>query len=196
MTSRVRHYDKDTPFGAWLRRNADKIPSNGIETGTTANDVDMVISCWKNRRTGTQIRSLTQIEIKTRCGDVAFQQMEAFSTLSAFAGVRNFSDIQFRFYGVCFLMLSGTSPDDSDQMFWKRFPISVRFDGKTKPTPKEMLVDKISQSQLIGLLTAELHPISLRKFRPEVTHHGGKIVFTTETTPLGFTVDRIIHKKW
>ena len=192
----IRHYDHDTPFGAWLRANKDKIPSNGVETGTTANDVDFVIHCWKRKNTGEQIKAITQVEIKTRCGEVAFQQMEAFSTLSAFAGVRDFKDAQYRFYGVCFLLLSHTRPDNSDTIVWKRFPVQVKTDVKEKLVPSAMLIDRITEAQLIGILTSDLHPISLRKFRPGWLHHGRKSVVVTEMTELGFPVEKVVHKRW
>lgn len=193
----VRHYGEDSPFSAWLRENKDKIPSNGIETGTTFNDVDFVINCWKRRHTGEQIKSVTQVEIKTRCGDVSFQQMKAFSALSAFAGCKNFVGCQYRFYGHCFLLMSGTRPDNSERIVWKRFNVlRMKKDENGRYIIPELLSHDITESQFIDICTSELHPITLRKFNPGRSHHGGRTIVSTEIAPLGFEFERIVHKKW
>lgn len=195
---RIRHYGEDSPFGSWLReRNKDgTIPSTSLEFGVTANDVDMVINRWKCKPTGTRVNSILMVEIKTRGGELSYSQECLSSLMSCFAAARNFPNCQVRFYGCASLIMSGTSPDNSDWMQWRRFPVLIK-QSKTKVFVKrDWLVDQITKSQLIDLLRFDLHPISLRKCSIEQVKHGKTRIERTVKTPLGFDVDEIIWKQY
>ena len=192
--TRIRYYDLDSPFGAWLRRQKS-LPSNSVEIGFVATDIDLIAHCWKRRPTGNLIQCLLYIEVKTRCADFRFSQFETLSALSAFAGQRNFEDVQYRFYGTAFLLLSGTDPSNSDRIVWKRFPF-IRNVRKKRLSQEDLIATDIDEEKLVEILSFTRHPISLRKFRPEKSHHGSKVVYSTEMTPLGFEVDVVKRKVW
>jgi len=193
--TKIRYYDSDTPFGQWLRSQKE-LPSNSIDFGLIASDVDMLVEVWKTKRTGKVIKSIMMIEVKTRQADSDFAQMQLLSAMSAFAGKKDFPDVQFRFYGVCFLLLDGTQPDNSSKMIWRRFPLKMLSPTKSTFDAGHLISSDITKAQLLQLLRLEIHPISLRTFQPETSHHGSKLITIAESMPLGFNVDRVVKKSW
>jgi len=195
MSVKIRHYDQDTPFGAWLRAKGQsgELPSNSIEVGVTASDVDMVVRCWKNNASGKQIQCIVWLEVKTRNGDCDYAQDSLFSAMSVFAREVQLDDFNVRFYGIFRLRMSGTSPINSQVMLWERWPWKRH--GVSKPYHKADLIKSvISESVLVRILKSELHPCTLLEWKPHKSHHGSNTIYEPVTTELGFTVDKPIRK--
>ena len=193
---RLRYYEQDTPFGQWLRHQGQlgHLPSNSVDLGVTATDVDMVINCYKNRATGKKVKCIFWIEVKTRCGEVRFAQSEIFRMVNAFAGLKTFSGVDYRFYGVLRLRMSGTAPDNSDHMWWERWPWS-KHGWKRLPEETEIQSTVIQADTLSSILRCELHPTSLKPWKVERDHHGTTTVMEVEERPL-FTVERPVIKRY
>lgn len=194
MSTKVRMYGEDTPFGDWLRSNR-RIPSNSLDCGVVASDVDMTVMRYKRKETGKVIQSIMQVEVKTRMSECDFAQSCIMSSLSAFSGVRSFRDRTLINYGVCFIHMSGTSPLDSDVIRWRRFPW-FKHDKKKEFGAAEMRDTAINVSTLESILRFDLHPISLKPYRPEFSHHGHRLITVKETTPLGFVTEKTIRKMY
>ena len=189
--TRIRHYGTDTPFGAWLRKQPT-LPSNGVDFGLTATDVDMVVRCWKKRPTGQLLECILLIEVKTRGGQSGYGQRSIFESLHSFHGQKNNKDKSIRFYGVATLTMELTDPEDSAWMKWSRY----KWNQHGNVDSLVPVVDFITADQLRGILRFDLHPSSLRKFAPHVTHHGSTEIVVTESSPLGFEYDRVIRKQF
>lgn len=211
--TRIRHYETGTPFGEWLRSQRDlpSTPSPDCEVGFIATDIDLVVHRWFHGSTGKHIQCLMVVEVKTRGAQPRFAQLESLSALQLFSAKKNIRlalptihpetremipDFrQYRFYGVHFLLLSGTSPEDSDSMVWARW--------KWKPhgvdhqmTASQLQRTKINIEQLKGILRWDLHPSTLKPFKPFKKHHGFREIDQEIVTPLGFeTMERTI-KRW
>ncbi len=194
----IRHFGDETPFSGWLRdKNRKKIiPSVSPDLGVTVNDIDMVVSCYHKNQTGSFVYSMFIVEIKTRGGSLTASQRYLYPALSCFARELTYSDKCVRFYGCMQLIMSGTSPDDSEWMEWKRFPFHIRSQRKSVPKLEDMKSSRVDIDQLVKILRFDLHPISLRRFSPEMKKHGESEVVRTVTTPLGFTVNEVVKKTY
>jgi len=115
--------------------------------------------------------------------------MDTLSKLNLFSDHKVVNGVYVRFFGVYILVLSGTSPDDSELMWWASIPKGTFFSDvrKTKLT-------RIDRSQLISLFRFELHPDSLSPM-PFRRHHKTSEIVVLETTPLGFECERTIVKR-
>jgi len=162
--NRIRHFDQDTPFGDWLRKQKD-LPSNSDDFGFVATDVDMVVQNWKRNDTGQSIKNMMQIEVKTRNGGstgVPHAQMETLSILSSFAGEKRCNNLLFRFYGVFFLTLSNTSPENSEDIWWCGWKYHEDDEQKiVRLTKSNLIWHKITEETLISLLRFDINPITL-----------------------------------
>lgn len=182
--TRIRHYEKDTPFGDWLRNQGHNgnLPSSSIDLGVTATDIDMLVKNYKNHHTGKELKAMFWVEVKTRSAVPRFAQESIFSMMHLFTGQREFTDDVIRFYGVFRLILSGTSPTNSKCIEWHRFNWS-------KDNPKRMVTESdlrktvITEQQLIQILRMDIHPVSLKKWTPE-SHHGETVDVENYRTPL------------
>jgi len=188
--TRMRYYGNDSDFGGWLRDQTE-LPSNSIDFGLVASDVDFVVQNWKRKATGQHFLAMMFVEIKTRGGEVKFPQSLMLENLSRFSGDVETPKKVVRFFGWFSLQMSGTRPDNSEWMVWRRFKWK-----KSGCDTSKVLCDKISLEQLISLLRFDIHPSSLRPWNPEISHHGSKTIIETLTTELGMKVDFPIRKVW
>lgn len=198
MDRSIRHFGDETPFSSWLRskHKSGDIPSVSPDLGVVFTDIDLLVQCWRKKTTGESIRSMFIIEVKTRNGILTRPQESIYSAMQAFAGQRVFGNQVIRFYGCMSLLLNGTSPNNSDRIIWKRFPMIVKNRAKQVPNVDNMIETDISESQLISLLRFDIHPVSLRAFRPERSHHGSRITVRTVLTELGFPVEEVVKEQW
>lgn len=180
--TRERIYGSDTEFCAWMREQKE-LPSFGKDFGMSASDNDVTIHRYMASVDGLgsrEVQALMQIEIKTRAAKPSFSQIDTLSKLNLFAGERKTKERHIRFFGVFVLVLSGTSPSDSENMWWGRIP-------------KESIVKDASHlswtniclSQLISLIRFDIHPSTLEKnaFR---RHHKTSQIVREIIMPLGF----------
>lgn len=189
---RERMYGSDTDFCAWMRRCKD-LPSYGDTFGFVASDNDLTIHRYKTSidSVGTrEVQGIMQVEIKTRRGKPSSSQIDTLTKLNLFCGDRKLGNINIRFFGVFVLVLSGTSPDDSDCMWWCSSP-KDRFLSDAK----HLRISSISRSELIEILRFECHPRNLSDKTPFRRHHKTQHFIEKELTPLGFEVDKIITKR-
>jgi len=198
MDRRIRHYGEETPFSSWLRskNNPNEIPSSSSDLGVSFTDIDLMATCWKKKNTGKTLASAFIIEVKTRSGLLTMAQESAYSILQCFTGQRVISDQVVRFYGCTMLRMSGDSPLNSEKMWWYRYPMEVRKHARELLSTREMIVSEIDEKALISILRFDLHPISLKPFKPERSHHGKKIVLQTVKTPLGFEIEKPVERTW
>jgi hypothetical protein len=193
--TRIRHYEQDSPFGSWLREQSkSNLPSVCLDGGFTATDVDMIVMRrWQINEVSLQ--NIMFVEVKTRNGLLKTGQDYIFNALNRFRGVRANEGSKVQFYGVCGLLMSGTSPLDSEKITWCRQPWNKPIRGDT--FRNDELSTQISVDTLIKILAWDLHPVSLKKYKPSVKgNHGQTEIVTKETTLLGFEVDRVIIKRW
>lgn len=198
MDRTIRHFGDETPFSSWLRskNNPDEIPSCSSDVGVSFTDIDLMATCWRKKHTGQQVKSMLIIEVKTRSGLLTKAQESAYSSLQCFTGQRLLSGTVIRFYGCALLRMDGVCPKDSKSMWWCRYPMEVRKNTKSIASTSEMIESEINEEMLIKILRFDLHPISLKPFRPEKVHHGEKIVIQSIITPLGFEIEKPIKKTW
>lgn len=198
MDRSVRHFGDETPFSSWLRtkHKSGEIPSVSPDLGVVFTDIDLLVQCWRKKTTGQSIQSMFILEVKTRNGVLTRPQESIYCAMQAFSGQRIFGQQIIRFYGCMSLLLSGTSPDNSGRIIWKRFPMIVKDKTKEMPSINRMIETDISESQLISLLRFDIHPVSLRPFNPEKSHHGSRVTVRTVLTELGFPVEEVIKEKW
>lgn len=198
MDRSIRHFGDETPFSSWLRakHKTGDIPSISPDLGIVFTDIDLLVQCWRKKSTGQAIQSMFILEVKTRNGVLTRPQEAIYCAMQAFSGQRVFGHKILRFYGCMSLLLNGTSPDNSDRIIWKRFPMTVKNKAKDMPCVDQMIETDITESQLISLLRFDIHPVSLRPFKPEVSHHGGRITVRTVLTELGFFVEESIKEQW
>jgi hypothetical protein len=194
----IRHFGDETPFSSWLRQKNREmvIPSISPDLGVVFNDIDMVVSCYHKNQTGRFVYSMFIVEVKTRGGTLTTSQRYLYPALSCFAKELKYSDKIIRFYGCMQLIMSGTSPEDSEWMEWKRFPFHVKSKREEVPKIEDMRSDRVDLDGLVKILRFDTHPISLKKFRPEMKKHGMNEVVRTVTTPLGFTVNEVVKKTY
>lgn len=189
---RPRIYGSDTPFCDWMRR-CESLPSSGDDFGFSACDNDITVHRYKygvSDSVGTRdVQGLMQIEVKTRSGKPTFSQFDTLNKLNLFAGEKNIDGCHVRFFGVFLLILSGTTPDDSDRMWWCSIP-----KNKLVRDAKNSVIRGICVDQLVSLLRFDIHPRNFSKqaFR---RHHKTYELLGTETTELGFETETRVIKR-
>jgi len=189
--TRARVYGSDTPFCDWLRKCED-LPSFSFDCGIVATDNDVTIHRYMScvDAVGTrQVQAIMQIEVKTRSGKPSESQLDTLSKLHLFRGSRVQSGVHIRFFGVFVLVFSGTSPDDSDCIWWCCIP-----DGKVIKDASSLSCKAISRLDLIRVLKFDLHPVSLQP-NPFRRHHKTNEVVQVEQTPLGFECERLVIRR-
>ena len=197
---RQRFYGEDSPFGRWLRMQGvskdgkpANLPSNHVDFGLTASDVDFVLRNWKRKSSYQWIQSTMLIEIKTRGAEIKFPQDALMNNLSMFAGDRNAGKFHVRFWGWFGLRLSGECPSTSEKIIWCGYKWKTRVGGCDMESYFEK---EISEEFLIGICRFDVNPCSLRPWKPESSHHGSRLLVEKEKTELGFEVEKTIRKKW
>ena len=189
--TRHRVYGSDTEFCAWMRKQKD-LPSSGPDFGFSASDNDVTVHRYKTIVDGIgtrEVQALMQIEVKTRQGKPSMAQIDTLGKLNLFGGRQNTSEGVVFFYGVFFLVLSGTDPDNSRKMWWGWIPKGERISDASR-----LKFEVISKNRLIELLRFERHPRTMEKpmFR---RHHKTSEITETLVAPLGFEYDRVILRR-
>jgi hypothetical protein len=183
--TRQRFYGSDTEFCAWMRQ-CKELPSIGRDFGLSASDNDITLHRYLTSVDAIgsrEVQGIMQLEIKTRQGKPSFSQMDTLSKLNMFCGERNTKEGHVRFFGVFILVLSNTTPDDSEKMWWGEIPKSFVVTDATKL--RWRLIDRTT---LIQLLRFDRHP---RSFETQVfrRHHKTSQTMELVTTPLGLQVE-------
>src|SRR5262245_56893943 len=183
---RQRMFGADVPFMAWLRSQQKELPSYSANVGFMATDIDLFIHRYMTEvdSVGTrEIQALMQIEVKTHNGMPHDSQRDTMAKVHACCPFREVKyDRQIlRHFGVSFLLLSNTTPDDSEEIIWGRFDNLPNQNIKRTP---------ITIEQLFKLLRFELHPDNLEP-RPLRRHHKTKEVYEVRKAALGF---KYLHK--
>lgn len=189
--TRERIYGSDTEFCAWMRSCAE-LPSYSKDFGFVASDNDITVHRYLTSvdAVGTrEVQGIMQIEVKTRTGKPSTSQMDTISKLNLFSGKKKSRGVEVTFFGVFLLVMEGTNPDDSKNMWWGVIPRNQIF------TDANLLKWKpINRATLIRLLRFDLHPVSLttKTFR---RHHKTTEIIEMEISPLGFEFEKRIIKK-
>lgn len=190
--ARDRIFGSDTPFCNWMRK-CDDLPAIDKDFGFSACDNDITIHRYKygvQDSIGTRnVQGLMQIEVKTRRGKPSFSQFDTLNKLNLFAGEKEIGGFHIRFFGVFVLVLSGTTPDDSDKMWWYWMP-----KGTILNDASNMKCRKVDKDSLIQIMRFDRHPRnnSRQVFR---RHHATKVIESEEVTELGFTTQVRIFKR-
>jgi hypothetical protein len=187
---RPRAFGSDVPFCEWLRSQEQQLPSWSVNKGIVATDVDILVHRYftgVSDKEGTrEIQSMMLIEVKTRGGIPRPSQRDTARKhhLSIKRSTNVDGQVLYHF-GVYFLQLSNTTPDDSS-MKWGKFS-----DAKGSP---EITWKGICKEDLFDLLLFKIHPTSFAS-RPFRRHHASKEIVEVVKTPLGFTVDQITKNR-
>ena len=185
---RQRMFGNDVSFMAWLRQQEEQLPSVSFDCSIVADDVDCIIHRYLTcvDTVGTRdIQGLIQIEVKTRGGGVQPHQLDTLSKVHACSFCQyNFQGQIIRNFGVAFLFLSGTNPDDSSKIEWGRF----------KRNSSVVVRNLITKDQLFGLLRFDLHADNLAS-QPFRRHHKTQEFIRTVKAPLGFEYEMKITKR-
>jgi hypothetical protein len=181
--TRDRLFGSDVPFMAWCR-SCKLLPSWSSDCGWVQTDVDTFIHRYLTRvdAQGTrELQPMMEIEVKTRSGSLTESQLDTYrkkhATVIPFLKWRGQLLVN---YGVSFVRMDGTSPEDSTWFKWGRFNRSESFD---------IHWHDITIGKLIQLLRFDLNPDTLSEntFR---RHHKTNRVVVSEKTALGFVAER------
>lgn len=183
--TRYRLYGEDSPCMNWFR-NHPMLPS----TEWVQTDVDTILHRYKTEIDGIGSRRLQlfmHLEIKTRNGDLTASQRDTLWKTHRFLTRGNGTIVEgdqtWHHFGVSILQLSGTTPDDSDVIWWGRFE-----------TDGTGIKRRISPSKLLDVIHFDCHP---NNFEPMVArrHHKTVVLTIKEQLPLGFEIERDILKR-
>ena len=152
--TRDRVYGSDVPFLGWVRA-CEELPSVGSATcGIGVTDTDALIHRYLTTVSDgptREVQSIMHIEVKTRSGSVRRSQADTlFKVHVCSCGSGPILDTYVCHWGVSFLFLSGTTPDDSGTMHWGRFGATPQIHRRP-----------ITRLELIQLMRFELHPDDL-----------------------------------
>ena len=158
----------------------------------SASDCDVIIHRFMSSVDGMgtrEVQAIMQVEVKTRTGKPPSSQMDTLCKLNLFNGQRETRQGVVRFFGVFFLVMDGTSPDDSERMWWGVIPEASIFTD-----PKQIQWRPITYFQLVKLLRFDIHPRNLQP-NPFRRHHKTREIWETHVMPLGFTIERPVLKR-
>ena len=185
--TRDRVFGQDIEFNAWMRA-CKELPSYSENCGFVASDVDTVVHRYMTcvDTVGTrEMQSMTQLEVKTRGGDLTDSQKDTWFKQHCFSrGVQSIFGEHTRHWGVAMVFLSNTTPDNSEWIEWGRF-------GRTKNDIRRTRIDR---RQLIQVLKFELSPETLKP-NPFRRHHKTNTIIEQKTAPLGFTYYKPVTKR-
>lgn len=187
MPIRQRYYGSDIPFCAWMRAQKDELPSYSRTYGYVASDVDLHLHVYNTPVDGIgtrEIQGLMYLEVKSRGGSVPSSQLDTLSKINATISrkPRQFCRETLRHFGVSILFMSGTTPDDSEELKWGRFD------------EKRLNVQPITKTQLFQLMRFDIHPDSLLP-QPFRRHHKTQQILQMVHAPLGFTYQQPVIKR-
>lgn len=189
--TRDRVFGSDTDFCDWMRHES-RLPSASVNKGICVNDNDVLIHRYMSSVDGLgtrEVQGIMQVEVKTRNGLPRPSQLDTLSKLHLFHATRECSGEIVRFFGAFVLSMSGTRPDNSDQMKWGCIPR-----GEVVKDSSLLRWTVIDIETLIKILAFELHPQSLTT-QPFRRHHKTQQIYVQETTPLGFISVRPVTKR-
>lgn len=189
---RERMYGSDTEFCAWMRSCKD-LPSYGDTFGFVASDNDVTVHRYKtciDSVGSREVQGIMQIEVKTRTGKPSPSQVDTLTKLNLFCGDKKVDGCTIRFFGVFVLVLSGTSPDDSESMWWGASP-----KNKFLANANDFRWESINIEYLIDILRFDRHPRNLKDTSPFRRHHKTKEFIEVEQSPLGFPVERLVVRR-
>lgn len=182
--TRPRYFGEDKPICDWLRKHPELDSAKGI----SLTDCDLFIhrymtvcdKCGMNGKVETrEVQALLTIECKTRSGQPSDSQRDTLSKFHTFNGTQKTENYIIRNFGVAFLSMSGTRPDDSDILQWGRF---LDLSDQSKIVWK-----RITEEMLLDLIGFKIHPDNFLP-NPFRRHHAKKEIFTDELTDLGFEI--------
>jgi hypothetical protein len=180
--TRERIFGSDTEFCSWMRE-CKQLPAYSNDFGFVASDNDVTVHRYMTCVDGVgtrEVQALMQIEVKTRKGKPSQSQIDTLSKLNLFSNQKTIDGVVIRYFGVFVLVMSGTTPEDSKELWWGVIP-----KGKTLDNASDLQFKKINKQTLISLLRFDLHPVNM-SLEPFRRHHLTKEVVLIETTPLGF----------
>ena len=186
--TRERFYGSDTEFCAWMRSCAD-LPSYSQDFGFVASDNDITVHRYLTSVDGIgtrEVQGIMQVEVKTRTGKPSLSQMDTISKLNLFSGTKKSNGVHVTFFGVFLLIMDGTDPDNSENIWWGCIPRK-----QTLSDAKNLKWHIINRTKLIQLLRFDIHPQSLttKTFR---RHHKTNEVIETAMSELGFEYEKRI----
>lgn len=192
--ARDRLFGSDVPFCAWMRRQ-EELPSDGATCGFAATDVDVLVHRFKENADGLgtrAIQAMMLLEVKTRGApptdsqrDTLFKHMCCLKNRKA---IRNEAGrIEYvRHFGVSFLVLEGTDPEDSAGMQWGRFDL--------KSDAQRIRWCDVTVPQLLALLRFEIHPDDFKNRNPFRRHHKTREIIETRNDGL-FPYEHVVVKR-
>jgi hypothetical protein len=184
-------YGSDTEFCAWMRA-CRELPSYGDDFGFVASDNDITIHRYMTAVDGLgtrDLQSIMQIEIKTRIGKPPPSQLDTLSKLNSFAGIKKSNGQVVVFYGVFLLVLEGTNPDDSENMWWGILP-----KDSFTTNVRDCKWRRILRDELISILRFERNPRTWEK-PIHRRHHKTEQIMVVERMPLGFDVPTLLVRR-
>jgi len=167
-----------------MRTHPD-LPAISPDCGFVANDCDVIIHRYLTCYDGIgsrEIQAMMDIETKTRGAFPSRGQLDTLYKRDLFKGKKITNDQYIRFFGVFVLVMSGTSPDDSIWMKWRRF------------RDRKLQVHAINMAQLIQLLRFEIDPRNFVR-QPFRRHHKTRSWMERIKVPLGFEVEMEFIKR-
>ena len=188
-----RFYGADSEFLAWVRRQKEELPSKGADIGIAVTDNDCIIHRYKTSVDGLgtrEIQCMLDLEVKTRGAMPDSAQLDTLWKRDRWRGKERFGNQVVIHFGRYVLSMSGTDPDNSDELRWCRFARR----GNEHHNSAKLYIRSVTSAQLLQILRFDLHPDYLTR-RPLRRHHKTSVVYETRRTALGFTVDRAITRR-
>jgi len=186
--TRQRTYGSDVEFCRWMR-GCEHLPSHDAANGVgfVASDVDLFLHRYMTAVDGVgsrQVQALGFLEVKTRNGEIGTSQRDTLWKMHMTSkGQTTLDGVVLRHYGVGFVFMSGTSPDDSSRMEWGRFQQN-----------QSIYRREITLRQLIALLRFDLHWHNLSR-NPFRRHHKTGVIRGVDIAPLGFEVETVVERR-
>jgi hypothetical protein len=177
--TRTRAYGEDSDFGDYIRKQP------GMDSRKLAvNDCDWMFQRYRTTvdSIGTrEIQSIMWVEVKTRGAVPRKSQLETLSlfhegALRASKSTWARGQKVIRHHGVSVLSFTGTSPLNSEVIWWGRFRSDDLMDIHWR---------QVTEAQMIGLLMFDLHSDNLTP-QPYRRHHKTGVIEQLVTLPLGF----------
>lgn len=176
--TRTRAYGEDSDFGDYIRKQP------GMDSRKLAvTDRDWMFQRYRTTvdSVGTrEIQSIMMVEVKTRGAVPRKSQLETLSlfhegALRASTSPWLRGERVIRYHGVSVISFTGTSPLNSELIWWGRFKADDLID---------IYWQKITEAQMISLLMFDLHSDNLTP-QPYRRHHKTGVIEQLATFPLG-----------
>ena len=193
--TRARFFGSDTPFCGWIRA-CPELPSVGNNLGFSVTDNDVILHRYMTSidKIGTrEVQCLMQLEVKTRSGKPRESQMDTLTKLNLFHGTKIHIDrgitYTIRYFGYFILVMSDTTPDDSEKMWWGSIPFGIVSNNANK-----LKWVRINKTLLIQLLRFDINPRTFEKIILR-RHHKTSHFYEQVKAPLGFMVEEHLIKR-